>query len=170
MGPFQNKFPPGERFFSNARHTYWFFPFFTLKNSSMKKISLFLLASLALAMTVQAQGGGFNRMTPEERTARLHQKLDSAFKLDAPILIKLDTAITALYKAQDAKRQELMAGGMPDRDTFMAEMKKYSDAQDEILKALLTKDQYDIWKEKIQPSMRPQRQGGGGPPPGGGQQ
>jgi Skp family chaperone for outer membrane proteins len=139
----------------------------------MKKIALFLLASVALAVTVKAQpgGGGFNRMTPEERTARIHQKLDSAFKLDAATLTKLDTAITALYKAQDAKRQELMAGGMPDRETFMAEMKKFTDAQDEILKALLSKDQFDIWKEKIQPAMRPQRpQGGGGPGGGGGQQ
>ena len=61
-----------------------------------------------------------------------------------------------------------MAGGMPDREVFMAEMKKFTDAQDEILKAVLTEEQFGIWKEKIQPSMRPQRQGGGGPPGGGG--
>jgi hypothetical protein len=129
----------------------------------MKKISLMLLASFALAVVVNAQGGGgFSRATPEERVARIHQKLDSAFKLDPVNLAKLDTALTTLYKAQDAKRQELMAAGMPDRETFMAEMKKYSDAQDEILKAVLTKEQFDIWKEKIQPSMRPQRPPGGG--------
>jgi hypothetical protein len=46
-------------------------------------------------------------------------------------------------------------------------MKKFNDAQNEMLKAVLTKDQYEIWKEKIQPAMRPQRQGGGGPPGGG---
>jgi hypothetical protein len=110
-----------------------------------------------------------NRRTTEERVARIHQKLDSAFKLDQAKLTTLDTALTVLYKAQDAKRQELMAGGMPDRETFMAEMKKYTDAQDEILKAVLTKEQFDTWKEKIQPSMRPQRpQGGGGMPGGGG--
>ena len=56
-----------------------------------------------------------------------------------------------------------MAGGMPDRETFMAEMKKFNDAQDEIMKAVLSADQFTIWKEKIQPSMRPQR-----PPQGGG--
>ena len=134
-----------------------------------KKILFAALASAALALTVSAQpGSGFTRRTPEERAASIHQKLDSAFKLDAALLAKLDTAITALYKAQDKKREELMAGGMPDRETFMAEMKKYSDAQDEILKAVLTEEQFGIWKEKIQPSMRPQRQGGGGPPGGGG--
>ncbi len=44
----------------------------------------------------------------------------------------------------------------------MAEIKKYTDAQDEILKAVLTEEQFTIWKEKIQPSMRPQRTPGGG--------
>lgn len=128
----------------------------------MKKMSLLLVASFALAAAVYAQPGGMSRSTPEERAGRIHQKLDSAFQLDAKTLSTLDTALTALYKAQDAKRQELMAGGMPDRETFMAEMKKYSDAQAEILKAVLSKDQYEIWKEKIAPSMRPQRPPGGG--------
>lgn len=129
----------------------------------MKKFSLVLLASFAMAVVVNAQGGGgFTRSTPEERAARIHQKLDSAFKLEPANLVKLDTALTALYKAQDAKRQELMAGGMPDREVFMAEMKKFSDAQDEILKAMLTEEQFTIWKEKIQPSMRPPRPSGGG--------
>lgn len=134
----------------------------------MKKILFAVMACFTLALTASAQGGGFQRRTPEERAAAIHQKLDSAFKLDAATLAKVDTAITTLYKAQDAKRQEMMSGGMPDRETMMAEMKKFSDAQDEILKAVLTADQYAIWKEKIQPSMRPQRQGGGGPPSGGG--
>ena len=129
----------------------------------MKRISLLLIASFALSVISYAQPGGGNRMTIEERVARIHNKLDSAFKLEASKMTSLDTALTVLYKAQDAKRQELMAGGMPDRETFMAEMKKYTDAQDEILKAVLNKDQYETWKEKIQPSMRPQRpQGGGG--------
>lgn len=127
------------------------------------------MAIFTLSLAVSAQGGGgFQRRTPEERAASIHQKLDSAFKLDASTLGKVDTALVALYKAQDAKRQEMMAGGMPDRETMQAEMKKFSDAQNEILKAVLNKDQYEIWKEKIQPSMRGPRPGGGGPPPGGG--
>lgn len=129
----------------------------------MKKISLLLIASFVLIAVSFAQpGGGAPRVTVEERVARIHQKIDSAFKLESTKLANLDTALTVLYKAQDAKRQELMAGGMPDRETFMAEMKKYTDAQDEILKAVLTEEQFTIWKEKIQPSMRPQRTPGGG--------
>lgn len=134
----------------------------------MKKFFLMLVAAAGLATVTSAQGGGGGfRRTPEERAAVIHQKLDSAFKLDAAKLAQLDTALVALYKAQDAKRQELMAGGsMPDRETMMAEMKKYTDAQDEMLKTMLSEEQYAIWKEKIQPSMRGPRPGGGGPPGG----
>lgn len=124
----------------------------------MKKISLMLLASLGLAVVVNAQpGSGFQRRTPEERTASIHAKLDSAFKLDAAKFTTLDTALVTLFRARDTKMQELRASGSTDRDAMMAEMKKFSDAQDEILKAVLAADQYTIWKEKIEPSMRPQR-------------
>ena len=93
----------------------------------------------------------------------MHQKLDSAFKLEPAKLATLDTALTVLYKKQDARMQEIFSGGeRPDRETMMAERQKYMDAQEEILKAVLTAEQYAIWKEKIQPSMRPQRPGGGG--------
>lgn len=129
----------------------------------MKKFIITAIVSVFFISVATAQPGGMRR-SPEERVAAIHQKLDSAFKMEPAKLAKLDTALVALYKAQDTKRQELMSGGMPDRETFLAEMKKYTDAQDEIMKAMLTEEQFGIWKEKIQPSMRPQRQGGGGPP------
>jgi periplasmic protein CpxP/Spy len=142
-------------------------------NKRFLMLLAFLLSLGAGAFAQPGQGGGFQRMTAEERVARIHHKLDSAFQLGAETFKVLDTALVVLYRQQDAKRQELMAGGPGsiDRETMQAEMKKFSDAQDEILKAVLNKDQYEIWKEKIQPSMRPQRpQGGGGfgGPPGGG--
>lgn len=128
----------------------------------MKKLFTLLLLSFAAVITVSAQGGGFPRRTPEERTAAIHAKLDSAFKLEPAKLAPLDTALVVLYKAQDKKREEFMAGGtMPDRETMMAEMKKYSDARDEMIKAILSADQFIIWKEKIEPSMRPTRGAGG---------
>jgi hypothetical protein len=131
----------------------------------MKKLFFSCLTTLAISIVVSAQpGGGFTRRTPEERVAQIHQKLDSAFKLDAETFAKLDTALVALYKAQDKRMEELVAGGpgSVDRETMMVERKKYSDAQDEILKAVLKEEEYIIWKEKIQPSMRPQRPPGGG--------
>jgi|SRR5690242_21577613 len=130
----------------------------------MKKIFFLLMAFCAVAVSASAQGG-FTRRTPEERTAQIHAKLDSAFKLDAKTFVALDSSLNTLHRAQDKKMEELMAGGPGsiDRETMMAERKKFSDAKDEILKAVLTAEQYAIWKEKIEPSMRPQRpQGGGG--------
>ena len=131
-----------------------------------------LLTAVSLSAVVYAQpGGGFQRQTAEERVARVHQKLDSAFKLEPAKLATLDTALTVLYKKQDARMQEIFSSGeRPDRETMMTEQQKYTDAQEEILKAVLTAEQYAIWKEKIQPSMRPQRPGGGGQGGGGGQQ
>jgi hypothetical protein len=117
----------------------------------------------------QPPGGGFQRRTPAERVAVIHQKLDSAFKLDAVRLSLIDTALVVLYKKQDARMQEVreaaMGGERPDPEALREEMKKYSDAQEEIIKAVLTPEQYTIWTEKIVPAMRPARpmgMGGGG--------
>jgi periplasmic protein CpxP/Spy len=128
----------------------------------MKKITLMLVAFFAISVSLYAQPGGFTRRTVEERVASVHAKLDSAFKLDAAKIALADSAFAGYYRAQDAKREEMMAGGgMPDRDAMMAEMKKLSDARDEKLKGILTEDQYKIWKEQIEPGMRPQRQNRG---------
>lgn len=133
----------------------------------MKQRILILLALLTGATTIavaQGGGGGFQRRTPEERVATIHAKLDSAFKLEASKLTALDTALVALYRKQDQKMQEMFAGGpgSVDRETMMAERKKYTDAQDEMLKAVLTEEQYKIWKDSIEPAMRPRGFGGGG--------
>lgn len=135
----------------------------------MKKFLFFLILSTLVSLgKVTAQGMGFGqRATIEERVKRITSKLDSAFKLDPARLSAVDTALKVLFKAQDAKRQEMMSGGgMPDRELMMAEMKKFSDAQDAIIEAVLSKEEFGIWKEKIQPGMRPRGMGG---PGGGGQ-
>jgi protein CpxP len=127
------------------------------------KFLIMLCLFTGTAFTMYAQpGGGFQRRTVPERVAIVHAKLDSAFKPSADKLAKLDAVFTDYYTAQDAKRQELMAGGMPDRETMMAEMKKLADARDEKLKGILTADEYKTWKDPIEPSLRPQRPPGGG--------
>jgi len=138
----------------------------------MKKSVLFVWISLLGIVSVSAQppGGGFQRRTTAERVAVIHQKLDSAFKLDAVKLSLIDTALTVLYKKQDSRMQEIreaaMAGERPDPEALREEMKKYSDAQEEIIKAMLSPEQFIIWKEQIVPAMRPARgmgmNGGGG--------
>jgi len=129
----------------------------------MKKITLLLLACI-LTTTMHAQpGGGFQRQTPEQRAAVIHQKLDSAFKINGAKLSGLDSALITLYKAQDARMQDIYSTGeRPDRETMMAERKKYNDSRDQIIKAAINEDQFKIWKEIIEPSMRPTRPNGGG--------
>lgn len=122
-----------------------------------------LVFSSAMFSFAQPGGGGQRQMqTPEQRVEAIHKKLDSAFKIVPDKLATLDSALTILFKAQDARMQELFSGGgMPDRDAMMAERKKYTDARDEMIKAMLTEEQYIIWKEKIQPTMQGNRGGGG---------
>jgi periplasmic protein CpxP/Spy len=129
----------------------------------MKKMILFVAVLFAGNLALNAQPGGFQRRTIEERVAIAHHKIDSVFKLDATKLSQVDAEFTTYYKAQDAKRQELMnGGGTPDRETMMAEMKKLSDARDEKLKAIFTEEQFKKWKDEIEPTLRPQRPQGGG--------
>ncbi|MBS1759356.1 MAG: hypothetical protein JST23_04450 [Bacteroidetes bacterium] len=133
----------------------------------MKKLLLSLfVVSMAGASAMAQPGAGFQRTTPEERAARVEQKLDSAFKLDKSKIKKLDTALVVLYKMQDTRMQELFQNSNGDRDamreTMMTERKKFTDAEEEIIKAMLTDEQFAIWKDKILPSMRPQRPMGGG--------
>lgn len=128
----------------------------------MKKTFLvFATILLAGTMVVNAQGGGgnFPRRTVEERVQTVHQKIDSAFKLDAAKLTQADSVFANYYRSTDKLRDELMAGG-GDRSAMREKMQPLIDARDKELKALLGDDNFKKWKDEIEPSMR--RPGGGG--------
>jgi hypothetical protein len=129
-----------------------------------KQILLAAIAALFSFTAVNAQGGGnFQRKTPEERLKPVHDKIDSAFKLDAAKLKQVDEIFLNSFKDQDKKMDELRAGGgQPDRDAMMAARKEINDARDAKLKAVLTEAQMKTWKDELEPSLRPQRGGGGG--------
>src|SRR5258706_10559729 len=97
----------------------------------MKKMILFLAVLFAGNAIIHAQpGGGFQRKTVEERVAIAHSKIDSAFKLDAAKLVQVDAEFTTFYKAQEAKRQELMSGGGKSHPgNMIAKIKKLSYAR-----------------------------------------
>lgn len=122
----------------------------------------FLIVCLVLGAAIisfsQPGGGGFQMPSVEQRVEVIHKKLDSAFQIPATKLSVLDSALTILFKAQDARMQELFTAGNMDRETMMAERKKYTDARDEMIKVMLSEEQFTIWMEKIAPSLR----GGGG--------
>jgi hypothetical protein len=130
----------------------------------MKK-TIVALAVLLLAGTVSSYAqGGFQMPTPEERVKRVHAKLDSAFKLDETKAKQVDDAFLEFYKQQDKVRQELMDAnggnfqGM--REQMEEKMKPYQEALDAKVKPILGDDNFKIWKDQIEPTLRRR----GGPP------
>ncbi len=52
----------------------------------MKKMIFLLLTAISLSAAVYAQpGGGFQRQTPEERVARIHQNSTAPLKSTLPL-------------------------------------------------------------------------------------
>ena len=134
----------------------------------MKKM-IIALAVIMLAGTVStfAQGGGgggFQMPSPEDRVKRVHAKIDSAFKLDEAKAKQVNDLYLEYYKTQDKVRQELMDGnggsfqGM--REQMQEKMKPHQEALDAKVKPILGDDNFKIWKEQIEPTLR----GRGGPP------
>ena len=127
-----------------------------------KRFLLFAAMLLAGTIAVNAQGGGggnFPRRTVEERVQTVHQKMDSAFKLDKTKLAQADSVFANYYRSTDKLREELMAGG-GDRSAMREKMQPLTDARDKELQVVLGNDNFKIWKEVIEPSMRRP----GGPP------
>jgi hypothetical protein len=122
------------------------------------------MVMLAISMSAFAQGGGgFQRRTVEERVQIAHQKLDSAFKLDATQLKKVDAAFTTYYTATDKMREDMRnSGEQPDRETMRAKTQPLIEARDKELKATLGDANFKKWKDEIEPSMQPRFGGGGG--------
>lgn len=128
----------------------------------MKKQVLLLAAAVITSFAAMAQGGGnFQRRTPEERLKPIHEKIDSAFKLDAAKMKQVDEIFLNSFKESDKKMEEMRAGGgQMDRDAWQAARQKMTEERDTKLKAVLTEEQMKIFKDQIEPSLRPQRGGG----------
>jgi len=126
------------------------------------KIAMMISSFILLAVAANAQGG-FQRRTVEERVQMAHQKLDSAFKLDKTKLTDADSVFANYYRAQDKIREEMMSGGgQPDFQAMREKMQPAMEDRDKRLQGILTADQYKVWKEEIEPSLRPHRQNNGG--------
>ncbi len=129
-----------------------------MKTKIILVISFFILGAIA----ANAQGG-FQRRTVEERLQIVNQKLDSAFKLDKAKLTDADSAFANYYRAADKLRDYMMSGGgQPDFQAMREKMQPLMDERDKKLQTILTADQFKTWKEAIESSMRPHRQGSGG--------
>jgi len=127
-----------------------------------KQLFLMVFAAAVSITSVNAQGGGnFQRRTPEERLKVVHDKLDSAFKLEAAVMTKVDEIFLTFYKDSDKKMEEIRSGG-GGREEMMAARQKLVEERDQKLKGVLSEAQMKTWKDEIEPSMRPRRPGGGG--------
>jgi hypothetical protein len=125
-------------------------------------MALFLLLGSVSAFA-QGGPGGFQRRTVEERVKMIHQKMDSAFKLEAAKLTQVDSVFANYYRSQDKIREEMMSGGgQVDRQAMREKFQPVMDERDKKLQGILSADQYKTWKEVIEPSMRPQGNRGGG--------
>ena len=122
-----------------------------------------MVAALLIGITSLKAQGGFQRRTVEERVKAVHEKLDSAFKPATAKMASIDSVFTGYYTAQDKTRDEMMASGTMDRDAMRAKMQELAGQRDDKLKNVLTEAEMKIWKDTIEPAMRPQR----GPRPSG---
>jgi len=119
-----------------------------------------VLAVMFSITIVNAQGGGGQRMTPEERIKFTIEKM-APLNLDAATKEKAGLIITEYINGQQKAMDEIRANG-GDREAMMAKRKELSDARDASLKAIFTEAQMKQWKDEIEPSLRPQRPAGGG--------
>src|SRR5688572_11059370 len=129
----------------------------------MKKTIIAVVLAMVVGSISASAQGGFQRRTVEERVKTVHDKLDSAFKLEATMLSETDFIFTEYYKATDKLREEMMNSG--DQGGFQAmreKMQPLADARDEKLKKAFNDEQFKIWKEQIEPAMRLRPPGGGG--------
>ncbi len=137
----------------------------------MKKLvlSLVLVAGLAFAASAQqgGQGGGQRRpqATPEERVKQLDEKV----KLTDDQKTKVTAVYTEAAEAQKKMREEMMAGGTPDRTVMMEKMQKMTADTDAKLNAIFTADQktaYKTWQDEVkaarEKAMKERQAGGGG--------
>ena len=129
----------------------------------MKTKMIFVISFFIFGVTTVNAQGGFQRRTVEERLQIVNQKLDSAFKLYKTKLTDADSAFANFYRAADKLREDMMSGGgQPDFQAMREKMQPLMDERDKKLQTILTADQFKTWKDAIEPSMRPHRQGSGG--------
>ena len=129
----------------------------------MKKQLVLMVMAAAFSITaVNAQGGGGQRQTPEERTKSVIEKM-APLNLDKETKAKSDVIIAEYFTTQQKVMEEMRAaGGTFDREAWGVKRKEFADARDAKLKLIFTADQMKQWIDVIEPSTRPQRQGGGG--------
>lgn len=119
----------------------------------MKKILLMCCFLLGITAMSYAQGGGRQRMSPEDRAKQLQTQL----KLTDDQTAK----VTAIFKTQAAKMDSIRTAANGDRDAMRTAMGPLRTATNDQIKAILTPDQAAVY-QKMMDDMRARMQGSGG--------
>lgn len=118
------------------------------------KISMLVALLFAATISTQAQQGGMQQRTVEERVKSAMDKISDPLKLDKTQQDKTTAVFTDYYTSQDKMRADARASGArPDRSV----MEKMSNDRDDKLKSIFTDDQFKKFKSDIEPTLRPQR-------------
>lgn len=119
----------------------------------MKQLKLLFLFVIIATFSTQAQPGGGQRRTPEERTKMVIERMADSLKISAVQQKDLSDIYMNFYKGQDQLRDALQPGERPKRE----DLERLSTDRDAKLKAVLTEEQFNKFKA-MEAAMR-QRQG-----------
>ncbi|MBA2248822.1 MAG: hypothetical protein H0W12_01365 [Chitinophagaceae bacterium] len=115
------------------------------------RIILFIGLMFAGIFTMQAQQQqGFQRRTPDERAKMMVDRISDSLKLTTVQQKAVSDIFLDSYKAMDKLREGLPEGTRPER----ADMEKISGERDIKLKGVLKEDQYNKFKNDLEPAMR----------------
>ena len=122
------------------------------------KTKITMLVALIFAATVSTRAQqGMQRRTVEERVKSAMNKILDPLKLDQAQQDKTKDIFTEYYTSQDKIREDARASGTrPDRSV----REKLANDRDDQLKSIFTDDQFQKFKNDIEPTLRPQRSQG----------
>ena len=122
------------------------------------KTKLTMLVALIFAATISIHAQqGMQRRTVEERVKSDMDKILDPLKLDKAQQDKTKDIFTEYYTSQDKMRADARASGTrPDRSV----REKLANDRDDKLKSIFTEDQFQKFKNDIEPTLRPQRSQG----------
>ncbi|WP_316749512.1 hypothetical protein [Pedobacter gandavensis] len=124
----------------------------------MKKLLMICGLLFSVITFAQAQDGGRQKMTPEQRAQRSVEGLTKKLDLNED----QKTKATAIFLDQVAAMEKARAAGNTDKEARRAEMMKLSEETDAKIGAILTADQkkaYETYKAERKERMKNNRMG-----------
>jgi len=119
----------------------------------MKKFLLMCCFLLGITAVSRAQGGGGQRMSPEDRAKQMQTSLK--------LTDDQTTKVTAILKVQATKMDSIRTAANGDRSAMRTAMGPLRETTNTQIKAILTPEQATAY-QKMQDEMRARMQGGGG--------